>query len=204
MSSSTKTAGSFTSQIDAQGRRQSARVVTLRDGEHYILRELGPDDEPRLREMFAQASQEDIHFRCFGAMRGFAENMAHRLAHLDPKREFALAVLTPPDAGPEEILGVVHLAKNPEAEKTAEFDIMVRADLKQHGLGYLLMTEVLASARRRGLEAVTGTILRDNYVMLQMAHELGFVNESVDDDMVKVKASLARSPVLDDVELDDA
>ncbi|WP_026607881.1 GNAT family N-acetyltransferase [Methylocapsa acidiphila] len=204
MSSSTKTAGSFTSQADAEGGRQAARVVTLRDREHYVLRELGPDDEPLLREMFARASQEDIHFRCFGAMRGFAEDMAHRLAHLDPKQEFALAVLTPPEAGREEILGVVHLEKNPEAETTAEFDIMVRADLKQHGLGYLLMTEVLRSARRRGLEAVTGMILRDNYVMLQMAHELGFATESVEDDLVKVKAPLARSPVFDDAELDDA
>ncbi len=169
--------------------------IMLRDGAHYVLRGVRPDDEPRLRAMFAHASQEDIHFRCFGAMHDFAADMAGRLAGLDPAAEFALLALTPPGPGPEEILGVAHLAQNPEAKATAEFDIMVRADFKQRGLGYLLMTEILRSARQCGYEAITGTILRDNYVMLQMTHELGFTIAAVDEDVVRVNLQLAQSPI---------
>jgi acetyltransferase len=178
------------------------RDITLRDGAHYVLRGVRADDEPRLRDMFARASQEDIHFRCFGAMHDFAADMAHRLARLDQAAEFALVASTPPERGPEEILGVVHLAQSPEAKKTAEFDIMVRADLKQRGLGYRLMTEILRSARQRGLETITGTILRDNYVMLQMTHELGFANETIEEDVVRVKLRLAQSPILAEAEPD--
>ncbi|WOJ91112.1 GNAT family N-acetyltransferase [Methylocapsa polymorpha] len=180
----------MTTPIKAQ---TEAREIALRDGAHFLLRDVRSDDEPRLRDMFACATSEDIHFRCFGAMRGFAADMAHRLAHLDPTRELALVALTPPERQPEEILGVVHLAQCPEAMDTAEFDIMVRSDLKQHGLGYRMMTEILESARQRGLKAITGNILRDNYVMLQMAHELGFKTDAVDRDAVRVKVNLADS-----------
>lgn len=179
---------------DISARDLAPAEIALRDGAHFVLRAVRPDDEPRLRDMFARASNEDIHFRCFGAMHHFAADMAHRLAHLDPIKEFALAALTPPDQGPEEIFGVVHLAQNPEAPDTAEFDIMVRSDCKQRGLGYRLMTEILESARQRELKAVTGTILRDNYTMLQMAHELGFATENFEGDVVRVKVNLAQTP----------
>jgi acetyltransferase len=167
-----------------------SRDIALRDGAHYIFRAVRPDDEPRLREMFSRASPEDIHFRCFGAMRGFAADMARRLADLDPAAEFALLALTAPKSGPEEIVGVAHLEQCPGAAATAEFDIMVRADFKQRGLGYMLMTEILRSARERGLETITGTILRDNYAMLQMTHELGFATEAIEDDVARVKLRL--------------
>jgi len=167
--------------------------IALRDGAHFILRSVRTDDESRLRDMFARASLEDIHFRCFGAMHDFAADMARRLAHLDPTSEFALAASTPPDRQPEEIFGVAHLSQNPEAMDTAEFDIMVRSDFKQRGLGYRLMTELLQSARQRGLKAITGNILRDNYAMLQMAHELGFKTDFVDGDAVRVKVSLTEN-----------
>ncbi len=172
-----------------------SRDIALRDGAHYIFRAVRPDDAPGLRDMFARASLEDIHFRCFGAMRDFAGDMAGRLARLDPASEFALVAVTPPEHGPAEILGVAHLAQSPEAAATAEFDVMVRADFKQRGLGYRLMTEILRSARQRGLETITGTILRDNYAMLQMTHELGFATEAVEDDVARVKLRLAQCPI---------
>lgn len=169
--------------------------IALPGGAHFLLRSVQPEDEPRLREMFAHASEEDIHFRCFGAVHDFAAQMSHRLAHLDPSNELALVAATPPDHSPEEIFGVVHLALPPGRRDTAEFDIMVRSDFKQHGLGYRLMTEILLSARRWGLETITGNILRDNYAMLQMTRELGFATDTVDEDSVRVKAILAESPI---------
>ncbi|WP_084572980.1 GNAT family N-acetyltransferase [Methylocapsa aurea] len=178
------------------------REIALREGAHIILRSVRRDDEARLRAMFAQASPEDIHYRCFGAMHDFAGHMAKRLAHLDPKTEVALVATTLPGQTPEEILGAVHIVQDPNALDTAEFDIMVRSDLKQHGLGYRLMTEILQCARQRGLEAVTGDILRDNFAMLQMAQELGFKTEIAEGaDAVRVKVTLAELPAFAEAEL---
>jgi acetyltransferase len=172
------------------------REIGLREGSHFVLRGVRPDDEARLREMFAHASPEDIRHRCFGAMHDFAQEMAHRLAHLDPDAEWALAAATPAGRLPEEIFGAVHVIRCPEAVRTAEFDIMVRSDFKLHGLGYRLMTEMLREARRRGCQAVIGYILRDNYTMLQMAREHGFETDAVEGDVLRVKARLAEPPVL--------
>jgi len=173
----------------------TGREIELREGAHFILREARADDEQRLREMFSHASPEDIRFRCFGAMHDFANEMARRLAHGDPDREWALVATTLPDRLPEEIFGAVHIVQCPEAARTVEFDIMVRSDFKQHGLGYRLMTEMLQGARRRGFEAVAGHILRDNATMLQMAAELGFQTEAIEDDAVRVKAKLGGASV---------
>jgi acetyltransferase len=52
--------------------------------------------------------------------------------------------------------------------------ILVRADMKGRGLGYKLLSEILAYARRRGIRQVYGEIMRENTTMLRMAHELGF------------------------------
>ena len=74
----------------------------------------------------------------------------------------------------------------------AEYGIMVRSDLKGQGLGYRMMTEVIAYARSRGLARISGEILRENATMLRMAEELGFKRETVPDEpgLVRVTISL--------------
>jgi acetyltransferase len=70
---------------------------------------------------------------------------------------------------------------------------MVRTDQKGHGIGYALMTALLAEARRRGFEAVVGYILQENRVMLQMIGELGFKVERIVGGVAEVRVDLARA-----------
>ena len=63
---------------------------------------------------------------------------------------------------------------DPENER-AEFAVMVRSDLKGRGLGFPLMRELLAYARKRGLSTLFGEVLRENTTMLELAKDLGFV-----------------------------
>ena len=49
------------------------------------------------------------------------------------------------------MLGVARLIGDPENEN-AEFAVMVRSDLKGRGVGFLLMSELIAYARKRGLK----------------------------------------------------
>lgn len=141
--------------------------------------------------MFSHASPEDIHFRLFGAAHDFAGEMAKKLASLDPETEVAIVATTLPDSGPEEIFGIVHLAQAGPQADTAEYDIMVRSDFKQYGLGYRLMSEILQCARRRGLKAVTGVISADNFRMLQMARELGFLSRRTEGNAVELRLDFA-------------
>ena len=57
----------------------------------------------------------------------------------------------------------------------AEYAVFVRSDMKGMGIGWRLMQEILAYAKSRGIQALTGKVLRENTTMLRMAGELGFV-----------------------------
>ena len=71
-------------------------------------------------------------------------------------------------------LGVARYAADPDREQ-AEFAIAVRSDWKGRGLGWLLMTRLIAIARQRGIGGFVGEVLRENEPMLQMCREFGFV-----------------------------
>jgi acetyltransferase len=146
--------------------------LTLDNGTRYTLRPIRPEDEPQLRTMVERSAPNDVRLRFFGPLREFPHMMAVRLSQIDYSREMALVATSLDPLG--EMLGVARVIGDPDNER-AEFAVFVRSDLKGHGLGYKLMTEILAYARKRGLKTVFGDVLWENATMLKMAKELGFV-----------------------------
>jgi acetyltransferase len=144
--------------------------ATLADGTRLHLRPVRPEDEPRIQDMVARCSPEDLRLRFFTPMRGLSHEMAARLSQIDYDREMAL-IAEPPERG--EIRGVARFAADPDNIR-AEFAVAVRTDLKGRGLGYLLMTRLIEVARVRGLSEIFGHVLRENEPMLRMARKLGF------------------------------
>ena len=57
---------------------------------------------------------------------------------------------------------------------SGEFAILIRSDLKSHGLGWQLMQLIIAYARAKGLRAIEGQVLHENEPMLHMCRDLGF------------------------------
>ena len=170
--------------------------IVIAEGERMFVRPVRPEDEPRLAEMLAKATPEDVRFRCFGAVKDFPHVLASRLVHIDLERETTLVAVAEFEE-PGAIMGVVHIVRERKEPDTAEFDAMVRSDHKSHGLGYLLMTEILQHARQCGLTAVEGYILSDNRAMLLMAGELGFERIYAEGDMVCVRAELTPPIAMD-------
>lgn len=182
-------------------RSDRQHMIKLPDGELFQLRYVRSDDRRRLEDMFSRASPEDIYFRCLGAVHDFAGSMAEKFTNLDPQTDAAIIATTLPEAGPEEIFGIVHIVQEHPDSDTAEYDIMVRSDFKAHGLGYRLMTEILLCARRRGLKAVTGTISAENFKMLQMVVEHGFRLRRREGNAVEVRLDFAELDVRLEAEL---
>ena len=111
-----------------------------RAGLRHHLRAVRRSDEAGLRDMFLRCSAEDMRLRCFGASKSFPQVFAARLARLSGPEDFAIvAVLENGEIG-----GVVHAVGVPGGE--ADYDIMVRSDLKGQGLGTRLMREMLADS----------------------------------------------------------
>ena len=58
--------------------------------------------------------------------------------------------------------------------ETGEYAILLRSDLKGRGLGWTLMQLITEYAKSESLKAISGDVLQENTVMLEMCRELGF------------------------------
>jgi acetyltransferase len=164
--------------------------IEIDGGRKLLVRPIRPEDEPRLVDMVARSSPHDVRLRFLGALREFPHLLAARLSQIDYDREMALiAVDRQAGAGQAEILGVSRIVANPENDR-AEFAVMVRSDMKGRGLGFQLMKDILATARKRGIKTVYGDVLAENTTMLSMAGELGFTRSPGKDGVVRVAIDL--------------
>jgi acetyltransferase len=140
----------------------------LRDGTEVHLRPVRAEDEPLLQDLAAHMTPEDLRLRFFAAVRGLSHAVAARLSHIDYDR--AMALLAEKDGV---ALGVARFHADPDRRR-AEYAIAVRSNWKGHGLGYLLMTRLIAVAREWRIGELVGQVLRENRPMLAMCRELGF------------------------------
>ena len=97
------------------------------------------------------------------------------------KIEYARAmVFIALDEATGEMLDVARLHDNAN-KVSAEFAILVRSDLKPHGLGWQLTQIIFSYGRTKRLRSIEGQVLRENATMLEMCKELGFEINSFPD-----------------------
>jgi len=137
-----------------------------------VLRPVRPEDEQAFVRFFHRLNPEDVRLRFFSPLQELPRSQLARLTQIDYDREMAF-VLQAMSPGPDEILGVVRIAADPDNQQ-AEFALTVRSDLKGRGMGTLLLTRMLDYARNRGIGRVFGDILSENHMMLALCRELGF------------------------------
>jgi acetyltransferase len=71
------------------------------------------------------------------------------------------------------MVGVVRIHSDSIYE-TGEYAILLRSDLKGRGLGWALMQLIIEYARSEGLKMISGDVLQENTIMLEMCRNLGF------------------------------
>src|SRR5208282_1797424 len=163
------------------------RLASIGAGTRLRIRPIRPDDEDKMIEMTEHLTPEDRRLRFFTQMRGLPRELAARFAHIDYDREMAL-VATPLDG--DTVLGVSRYAADPDM-RHAEFALAVRSDWHHRGLGQLLMTRLIEVAKARGIGSLYGQVLRENAIMLELCHHLGFVAENDADDPALLYITLA-------------
>ena len=146
------------------------RHFMLPDGRRVFVRPIRPEDEALVREFFAHVTPEDLRLRFFAPVRDLSHVFIARLTQLDYARAIAFIAI---DETGGEMIGSVRLHADANYER-AEYAVIVRSDMKGHGLGWALMALMLDYARAEGIRHVEGQVLRDNTAMLKMCAELGF------------------------------
>ncbi len=167
--------------------------LELPDGRRLFLRPIRPEDEPALQALVGRMPKEDVYRRFFQSVAQLPHELAAPLTQLDYDREMALVLTGPGVAGQAEIWGWVSLNADPDRE-TAEYAIAVDRSLTGQGLGRLLMRQIIAYARQRGIQEVVGEVLQDNAPMLRLNQAFGFTLERDPDDpdLIHVRLPLAR------------
>jgi acetyltransferase len=154
------------------------RTIRVGKGHEVFVRPVRPDDEALMRAFFTKVTMEDVRLRFFAPVRDFSREFIARLTQIDYARAIALIAIEP--AGGE-MLGAVRLHADANFDR-GEYAILVRSDLKGHGLGWSLMQIMIEYARWLGLQTIEGQVLRENTTMLQMCRQLGFkIAEDPDD-----------------------
>lgn len=148
---------------------QWERRLALKDGWRISVRPLRPEDEPTIHEFLRHVTPHDLRLRFFAPMKEFTHEFIARLTQLDYARAMAFIAFDENN----EMVGVVRLHSDSIYE-SGEYAILLRSDLKGRGLGWALMQLIIDYARSEGLKTISGDVLKENVVMLEMCRQLGF------------------------------
>jgi acetyltransferase len=146
--------------------------VTLRDGTRLHVRPIRPEDAALERAFVASLSDETRYFRFFYQLNELSPTMLARFTQVDYDREMALVAIDESEKD-RAIVGVARYTMDPGRE-SAEFAIVVADAWQQRGVGRMLMDELVACSRARGLSRIQGSVLRSNRNMLRFTESLGF------------------------------
>jgi acetyltransferase len=149
---------------------QWERRLQVKDGWHVFVRPIRPEDEPLIHELLRHVTPHDLRLRFFASMKQFSHQFIARLTQLDYARAMAFAAF---DETTRELVGVVRIHSDSIYE-SGEYAILLRSDLKGRGLGWALMQLIIEYARSEGLKVISGDVLQENLVMLDMCRNLGF------------------------------
>ena len=138
-----------------------------------------PEDKENFLKYLGSLSDQSRRLR-FHSLTSSLESIAVSAVSSDPDRYFSIFAVDPnSDSG--DIIAEARLSQLPN-RTSAEFGISVRDDWHGRGLATLLMDEIEAEARRRGLEKVVGYVLKDNENMHGMMAKRGYVRTTDKDD----------------------
>jgi acetyltransferase len=167
---------------------QWQRQIEIKGGWRVFVRPIRPEDEPLIHEFLRHVTSHDLRLRFFAAMKEFSHEFIARLTQLDYARAMAFVAF---DEATGELVGVVRIHSDSIYE-SGEYAILLRSDLKGRGLGWALMQLIIEYARSEGLKAISGDVLAENTVMLDMCRSLGFEvkPDPVERDICKVRLAL--------------
>jgi len=149
---------------------QWQRHIELRDGLRVFVRPIRPEDEPLIHELLQRVTPHDLRLRFFAPMKEFSHQFIARLTQLDYARAMAFVGL---DEATNQMVGVVRIHSDSIYE-TGEYAILLRSDVKGRGLGWELMRLIIEYAKSEGLKTISGDVLTENTIMLEMCRQLGF------------------------------
>jgi GNAT superfamily N-acetyltransferase len=143
--------------------------MPLRDGTYVAVRPQTREDRPLLAELFSGLSPHSRYQRFFtGVPPELPTRMLDALSDVDGDRHVGIVAVR---GG--RILGAARYLRRAESPAVADVAFTVADEVHGRGLGALLMRELTAHARRRGVTRFVFEVLAANDAALAVARSLG-------------------------------
>jgi GNAT superfamily N-acetyltransferase len=128
-----------------------------------MIRSMHPTDEPAVKDLFYDLSQQTIYYRFMSQMKSLPKRQIKDLVYINHRTDVAL-VVTLPEAHGDEIIAVGRYYLD-ERTNLAEVAFIVRDTWQKQGIGTLLLKRLTGIARRNGISGFTAEVLRENRAM---------------------------------------
>ncbi|GAB4345071.1 MAG: hypothetical protein Kow0089_21990 [Desulfobulbaceae bacterium] len=154
------------------GEEHMRTTYLLDNGILVSFRSIRPTDEPNMRDLLYDLSQETVYYRFMSRQARFTHSQIHDFVYIDHRKDVAI-VGTVPEASGEEIIAVGRYFLDERTNK-AEVAFVVRDDWQNMGIGRFLFNHLIAIARRNGIAGFTAEVLRDNRRMQNIFNHSGY------------------------------
>jgi len=165
---------------------QLEREVRGRDGFRFLVRPIRPDDGGRLVEFHRHLSPHSVYLRFFSFHPTLSASEVARFTTVDYVDRLALVAIED-----DRLLAVARFDRFPGTDE-AEVAFIVADEYQHHGIGGLLLDELVKAARQRGIETFVAQTLAENQAMLDVFRHAGFpVSSSIEFGTVMLRFPIA-------------
>ena len=166
-------------------------TLTTRTGEVIHLRRATPQDQAALASFFTHVTAEDLRFRFLTGMKDVSPDRLKQMTRLDDP-----AVTNVLAFNEDATLVAVAVLAGEEETHRAEVALTIRADFKQRGISWAVLSHLCHYAARHGYQSIESIESRANHAAIALEKDMDFEAYDDEDDPTQVllKRSLIRRP----------
>ncbi|MBN1435639.1 MAG: GNAT family N-acetyltransferase [Sedimentisphaerales bacterium] len=141
----------------------------LDDGVQVNFRNIAPTDEPLMRELFYDLSQQTIYYRFMQELKRIPAKQVQDFVYIDHRTDVAI-VGTLPEAHGEDIIAIGRYYLDKKTNR-AEVAFVVRDQWQNRGIGHFLLKELMTTAKGHGIGGFTAEVLPENKAMQHVLNQ---------------------------------
>ncbi len=149
----------------------------LDSGTEVSFRPIHPTDEPLLRDLLYDLSQQTLYYRFMSHNQSFGSQQIQNFVYVDHRTDVAI-VGTIPEAHGDDIVAVGRYYLD-EKTNRAEVAFVIRDEYQRKGMGVFMFRHLINIAKSNGIAGFTAEVLRENRGMQAIFNHSGYKVQSV-------------------------
>jgi len=154
------------------GPKELRTTHLLHDGTQILFRPIHPTDEPAMRDLFYELSEQSRFYRFMSHVKRVPRRQIGDFVYIDHRSEVTIVGVLK-EAHGEDIIAVGTYYLDPKANK-AEVAFTVTDQWQRHGIGTFMLKHLARIARRNGISGFTAEVLAENKGMQTVFNHSGF------------------------------